>query len=120
MNNTITIWGIVTLIWLVSLYKIVGITKIVNVLNGFKTKEYWNPLYNRIEAISWISKIGIIVPGLVFGKEIWWLHTITLISSSLLIWVKAEKGLPTLIVFNTIWIGISSWVLIKNLLMIIG
>jgi hypothetical protein len=117
MNNTAIVWMIVTLVWIVSLYKIVGIHKIVNVLTMFKTKAYWNPLYNKIEAISWISKIGIIVPGLVWGKEIWYLHIVTLISSSLLIWVKAEKGLPTLIVFNTIWMGISSWVLVKNILL---
>ena len=117
MNNNITIWIVLTLVWIVSLYKIVGIHKIVRVLSKFKEKEYWNPLYNKIEAISWISKIGIIVPGLVLGKEVWWLHIITLVSSSLLIWVKAEKGLPTLIVFNTIWMAISSWVLIKNILL---
>jgi hypothetical protein len=114
------VWLIVFTVWITLLYKGIGISKIVKVLSKLREREYWKPLYNRLEFISWMSKIGIIVPGLIWGKEIWWLHTITLVTSSLLIWVKMEKGLPTLIIFNTIWIGISSWILVKNLLMILN
>lgn len=120
MNTSIIVWIVVYTIGILTLYKGIGINKIVRVLKKLNTKEYWRPLYNRVEFISWMSKIGIIVPGLVMGKEVWWLHTITLATSSMLIWVKMEKGLPTLIIFNTIWMGISSWILIKNLLMILG
>jgi hypothetical protein len=31
-----------------------------------------------------------------------------------LIWASMKKSLPTLILFNTIWIGISLWILIKH------
>lgn len=120
MSIKIIVWLIVYCIGILTLYKGIGISKIVGVLKKLNTKEYWSPLYNRVEFISWMCKIGIIVPGLVMGKEVWWLHTVTLVTSSMLIWVKMEKGLPTLIIFNTIWIGISSWVLVKNLLILMG
>ena len=77
-------------------------------------KEYWTN-YNIIEFAAWMAKAAIIVPGLVFGKEIWWLHFLTLVTSSLLIWASMRKSLPTLILFNTIWISISLTILIKHL-----
>lgn len=80
----------------------------------FKLKEYWTD-YNIIEFVSWIAKAIIIVPGLIFGIELWYMHFITLTTSSLLIWASMRKSLPTLIVFNTIWIIISLTIIIKNL-----
>lgn len=79
----------------------------------FFSKEYWIN-YNVIEFASWMAKAIIIIPGLVFGIELWYMHYITLITSSLLIWASMKKSLPTLILFNTIWIGISLSILIKH------
>lgn len=76
--------------------------------------EYWTD-YNIIEFAAWMAKAAIIVPGLIFGVEIWWLHFLTLITSSLLIWASMRKSLPTLIVFNTIWIVISLTIIFKHL-----
>jgi hypothetical protein len=81
----------------------------------FTDKEYWND-YNTIEFCAWMAKAAIIIPGLVFGKEIWWLHFLTLLTSSLLIWASMRKSLPTLIVFNTLWIGISLSIILKHIL----
>jgi hypothetical protein len=96
------------------LYYLVGIKKITSRLLLFKTKDYWTD-YNIIEFASWMAKAIIIVPGLIFGIEIWYFHFITLITSSLLIWASMKKSLPTLIVFNTIWIVISLTIILKHL-----
>ena len=97
------------------LYYLVGIKKITSRLLLFKTKDYWTD-YNIIEFASWMAKAIIIVPGLIFGIEIWYFHFITLITSSLLIWASMRKSLPTLIVFNTIWIVISLTIILKHLI----
>ena len=80
----------------------------------FTNKTYWTD-YNLIEFCAWMAKAIIIVPGLIFGVEIWYLHFITLTTSSLLIWASMKKSLPTLIVFNTIWIIISLTIIIRNI-----
>jgi hypothetical protein len=97
------------------LYYLVGIKKITSRLLLFKTKDYWTD-YNIIEFASWMAKAIIIVPGLIFGIEIWYFHFITLTTSSLLIWASMKKSLPTLIVFNTIWIVISLTIILKHLI----
>ena len=96
------------------LFGLIGYRKIWHKLLMYTDKEYWTN-YNVIELSAWMAKAAIIVPGLVFGKEIWWLHFITLCTSSLLIWASMRKSLPTLIVFNTIWIMISLTIIIRNL-----
>jgi hypothetical protein len=75
---------------------------------------YWTD-YNVIEFFAWMAKASIIIPGLVFGIEIWWLHFLTLATSSLLIWASMKKSLPTLIAFNTIWIVISLIIILRHL-----
>lgn len=101
-------------IFITLLYYIVGYKKIWERLIMFKTKEYWTD-YNVIEFVSWMAKAIIIVPGLIFGIELWYMYFLTLTTSSLLIWASMRKSLPTLIVFNTIWIIISLTIIIKNL-----
>jgi hypothetical protein len=78
-------------------------------------KKYWTD-YNIIEAAAWIAKAIIIIPGLVFGIELWYMHFLTLATSSALIWASMRKSLPTLILFNTIWICISLTIIIKHLM----
>ena len=78
-------------------------------------KKYWTD-YNVVEALSWFTKALIIVPGLIFGIQIWWLFFFTLITSLTLIWASNKKLLPTLVAFNTLWVWISCMVLIQNIL----
>lgn len=80
----------------------------------FKSKEYWIN-YNTIEFAAWMAKAIIIVPGLVFGIELWYMHFLTLTTSSLLIWASMRKSLPTLILFNTIWIMISLTIILRHI-----
>ena len=80
----------------------------------YLSKEYWTD-YNTIEAASWMAKAIIIIPGLIFGIELWYMHFLTLATSSALIWASMKKSLPTLILFNTIWICISLTIIIKHL-----
>ena len=96
------------------LFGLIGYKKIWNKILMYTDKEYWTN-YNTIEFCSWMAKAIIIVPGLLFGVEIWWLHFLTLSTSSLLIWASMKKSLPTLIVFNTIWICISLTIILKHL-----
>jgi len=78
-------------------------------------KKYWTN-YNTVEAASWTAKAIIIVPGLIFGIQIWWLYFFTLATSMTLIWASNKKLLPTLVAFNSLWIIISCMVLVQNLL----
>lgn len=105
----------VFLVFLVALYGVIGYTKIFRKYRMYTTKEYWTD-YNIIELAAWMSKAAIIIPGLVFGIELWYFHFLTLATSSLLIWASMRKSLPTLILFNTIWICISLTIIIRNLL----
>ena len=79
------------------------------------TKEYWVN-YNVVEFCSWLAKAIIIVPGLIFGIQIWWLYFFTLATSLTLIWASNKKLLPTLVGFNTLWAWISCMVLAQHLL----
>ena len=78
------------------------------------TKEYWTN-YNTVEFLSWAAKACIIVPGLIFGIQLWWLYFFTLFTSLTLIWASNKKLLPTLVGFNTIWVWISCMVLAQHL-----
>jgi hypothetical protein len=109
------LYPIVFLIYLSILYYLIGNVKIINRYKMYLSKEYWTD-YNTIEAAAWMAKAIIIIPGLIFGVEIWWLHFLTLATSSALIWASMRKSLPTLIVFNTIWICISLTIITRHLI----
>ena len=79
------------------------------------TKEYWNHFYNKVEAVSWLAKAIIIIPGLIFGVNIWQLYLLTLATSLTLIWASNKKLLPTLVAFNTMWAWLSCMVLAQHL-----
>jgi len=96
-------------------YTFVGWRKIWNNIKLYSNRAYWVN-YNVIEACAWYAKGMVILPALLYGKEIWQLNFLTLFTSSLLIWASRKKGLPTLVIFNTIWIGISSIVIVRNIL----
>jgi hypothetical protein len=96
------------------LYNHIGFAKIRECYGMWFTREYWTD-YNTVEFLSWATKAVIIVPGLIFGIQLWWLYFFTLITSATLVWASYRKALPTLIGFNTIWIFISIMVLAQNL-----
>lgn len=100
--------------FIATLYGIVGYDKIIDRYKMYSTKEYWTD-YNIIEFAAWMSKAAIIIPGLLFGVELWYFHFLTLATSSLLIWASMKKSLPTLILFNTIWICISLTIILRTL-----
>jgi len=108
------IYPIIFVIYISLLYSIIGTNKIVDRYKMYLSKEYWTD-YNTIEFASWMAKAIIIVPGLIFGIELWYMHFLTLATSSALIWASMRKSLPTLILFNTIWICISLTVIIRHL-----
>lgn len=106
---------LVILIYLILLYTVVGWGKIIHCMKMWFRSEYWTS-YNIIEFMAWMAKAAIIVPGLLFGIQIWELYFVALITSSLLIWASMRKLLPTLVAFNSLWIAISFVVIVKNLL----
>jgi len=103
------------IIFLSALYLAIGVKKIFKRYNMYLVKSYWTD-YNVIEFCAWMAKAIIIVPGLIFGIELWYMHFLTLLTSSLLIWASMRKDLPTLILFNTIWICISLTILVRHLI----
>lgn len=95
-------------------YARVGFVNIANSYRMWFEEGYWVN-YNIVEALAWLAKAAVILPGLIWQKEIWELHIITLLTSALLIWVSERKLLPTMVAFNTLWIGLSSVVIFRNL-----
>ena len=96
-------------------YAQVGFSNIAKSYRMWFTEGYWVN-YNVVEAVAWIAKAAVILPGLVWQKEIWQLHIITLFTSALLIWVSERKWLPTMVAFNTLWIGLSTVVIVRNVI----
>jgi hypothetical protein len=85
------------------------------VLSQMLYRSYWNKI-NSIEFISFMTKVAIIVPGLLFGKQWWWLYIFALFSSTSLIWTSTKKTLPTIIIFNIIWCCLASASIFKHFL----
>ena len=106
------------LVWLVLIvlvYRHITFTKIKECYGMWFTKKYWIN-YNTVEFLSWAAKAVIIIPGLIFGIQLWWLYFFTLATSLTLIWASEKKLLPTLVGFNTIWAWISCMVLAQHLI----
>ena len=82
------------------------------VLAKMNSKEYWNK-ENFVEFTAFMTKVVIIVPGLLFGMQWWWLYIFALISSLSLIWTSTVKTLPTIIIFNIIWTVLATTAIIK-------
>ena len=104
-------------LWLIAILVIYTFTGWKNIINCYKmwfTKSYWTN-YNIIEAVSWIAKAVIIIPGLIFGIQIWQFYFVALVTSIMLIWASNKKLLPTLVGFNTVWIWISMMVIVQNI-----
>jgi hypothetical protein len=109
---------VATIVWVVLIgvcYAHSNFNKIIDCYKMWLTKEYWTD-YNRVEFASWAAKALIIVPGLIFGIQIWWLYFFTLATSLTLIWASNKKLLPTLVAFNSLWVWISCMVLAQHLI----
>jgi hypothetical protein len=96
-------------------YRHIGLDKVKQCYGMWMDKKYWVN-YNIVEAVSWLAKAIIIVPGLIFGIKIWWLYFIPLTTSVLLIWASEKKLLPTLVGFNTLWVWIACVALAQSLM----
>jgi hypothetical protein len=96
-----------------AVYSHVGWRRIADCMRMWLRRDYWTS-YNTVEFAAWFTKAVVIVPGLVFGMEIWQLHVLTLGTSAALIWASMKKLLPTLIAFNTLWIFLSSIIIIRH------
>ena len=81
-------------------------------LNGMLNKKYWNKP-NTVEFFAFVAKAVIIIPGLLFNKQIWWLYIFALVSSLMLIWSSTVKTIPTLIWFNILWSLLAITAIIK-------
>jgi hypothetical protein len=72
-------------------------------LKSMGHSDYWTKP-NLVEFIAFIVKAVIIIPGLLFEVQVWWLYIAALVSSTALVWSSTAKTLPTLIWFNILWI----------------
>jgi hypothetical protein len=61
-----------------------------------------------------VAKSIIIIPGLLFGVEIWWFYIFALVSSLALIWSSTVKTIPTLIWFNILWSALALTFILKH------
>ena len=89
------------------------VKKIIDALKTMSSKGYWSRV-NAVEAWGFAAKIGIIFPGLLFGYQWWWLYIFAILSSLSLIWTSTEKTLPTIIIFNVLWVILASLSIAKH------
>lgn len=87
-------------------------TQWITALRSMGNKEYWNKP-NTVEFFAFMTKAAIIIPGLLFDTQIWWLYIIALITSISLIWSSTVKTLPTIIWFNILWSMLAATAIIK-------
>ena len=85
----------------------------VNALKTMNTRSYWNKP-NTVEFFAFMTKAAIIIPGLLFNTQIWWLYIIAFITSVSLIWSSTVKTLPTIIWFNMIWSSLAIAAIVKH------
>jgi len=114
---TLTQVAAAVITWLIMvyiLYRHITFVKIRHCYGMWLRRDYWTD-YNIVEALAWLTKAIIIIPGLIFKVEIWWLYVFSLATSTMLVWASEKKLLPTLVGFNTMWIWLSLMVLAQNL-----
>lgn len=86
----------------------------IEALKTMGHKEYWNKA-NTVEFLAFVTKAVIIIPGLLFDFQLWWLYIFAVASSLGLIWSSTVKTIPTLIWFNILWIFLGIAAIIKNI-----
>lgn len=108
---TFAIWSLL----IGGVYTLTSWRKVMACYRMWFTREYWRA-YNIVEAASWLAKAIIIIPGLVFGIQIWQFYILAAITSLTLIWASNEKLLPSLVAFNTVWVWLATAVIVKQFL----
>jgi hypothetical protein len=88
-------------------------SEIAQVTRRWGNRDYWTKV-NAIEAWAFMTKISIIVPGLIFGKQWWWMYLFALASSIALIITSTIKTLPTIIWFNICWCVLATTAILKH------
>ena len=88
-------------------------TQWITTLRSMGKKQYWNRP-NTVEFFAFMTKAAIIIPGLLFETQIWWLYIIALLTSLSLIWSSTVKTLPTIIWFNILWSALATAALVKH------
>lgn len=78
------------------------------------SRSYWSRA-NAVEFAAFVIKAAIIIPGLLLGRQFWWLYALALISSLMLIWSSTVKTIPTLIWFNLLWSALAIAAIVKYL-----
>lgn len=86
---------------------------ILTISKQFFTRKYWSRV-NVVEAWAFGTKLSIIIPGLLFDKQWWWLYIFALVSSLALILTSTIKTLPTIIWFNVAWVLLATTAIIKH------
>lgn len=81
-------------------------------LKSMGSRKYWNRP-NTVEFFAFMTKLCIIFPGLLFGKQWWWLYVFALFSSLALIWSSTRKTLPSIILFNIGWSVLATTAILK-------
>ena len=84
----------------------------VQAVKKMGAKSYWNKA-NTVEFFAFMTKLFIIFPGLIFGRQWWWLYIFALVSSLTLIWSSTVKTLPTIILFNLGWSVLATTAILK-------
>jgi hypothetical protein len=88
-------------------------TQWIRALKTMFTRGYWNKP-NTVEFFAFMTKVAIIFPGLLLGKQWWWLFIFALVSSLALIWSSTVKTLPTIIWFNIMWSILATMAILKH------
>lgn len=90
-------------------------TEWIYALKTMGKRKYWNRP-NTVEFFAFIVKAMIIIPGLLFGIQIWWFYIFAALSSLGLIWSSTKKTIPTLIWFNILWTTLATVAIAKHFL----
>lgn len=85
----------------------------IHALGTMRHREYWNKA-NTVEFFAFVVKAVIIIPGLLFEMQIWWLYIAALVTSVMLVWSSSVKTIPTLIWFNILWIVLALAAIAKH------
>ncbi len=88
-------------------------TQWITALKSMGKRQYWNRP-NTVEFFAFMTKAAIIIPGLLFETQFWWLYIFALVTSLALIWSSTVKTLPTIIWFNIIWSILATAALVKH------
>ena len=88
-------------------------TDIIKITKQLFTSSYWTKV-NIIEALSFTTKLVIIIPGLLFNTQWWWLYLFALASSGALVLTSTIKTLPTIIYFNVMWMLLAFCAILKH------